>query len=270
MEPKPQATASSAPEPLANLTRRALGDDVAELLRREIMRGTFPPGSHLRETELATALQVSRGPVRDALLQLEHEGLVMRRRNRGAVVVRLSRDDLEEVYELRLLLEQFAMGRAALHAVENDLIQMEKAISDFERVLVENVSVHAASEIDLAFHDLVYRAAHNERLFRFWSDLRPQVYIFLLARQYTHASDFPEIMIDGHRSLFEAIRSRDSERAEKVAAEHVHASYLRVIEGYTREEQNPSTTSDLGGLERSILEHRLSSPDRDGASWPKA
>src|SRR5947207_7179212 len=72
--------------------------------REAILRGDFAPGERLREVEIAARHDVSRGPVREALLQLEQEGLVILRRNRGAVVARMSRADLEEVYSLRLAL----------------------------------------------------------------------------------------------------------------------------------------------------------------------
>src|SRR5579871_2022414 len=74
-----------------------LSDEVVDRLRESILRGHFAPGDRLREEQLAEALGVSRGPIRNALVQLEREGLAVRRPNRGAVVAELSRGDLEEV-----------------------------------------------------------------------------------------------------------------------------------------------------------------------------
>ena len=98
-----------------------LSDEVVDRLREAILRGLFAPGDRLREEQLAEALGVSRGPIRNALLQLEREGMVMRRRNRGAIVARLSRVDLEEVYSLRLAIEPVACAWAARNANERDL-----------------------------------------------------------------------------------------------------------------------------------------------------
>src|SRR5512147_2302861 len=86
-----------------------LFQEVADRLREAILQGRFRPGERLREAELATMLEVSRGPVREALTRLEHEGLVTTRRNRGATVSRLSKEDEEEVRSLRLTLERLAV-----------------------------------------------------------------------------------------------------------------------------------------------------------------
>src|SRR6185503_14103153 len=97
-----------------------LADSIRGRLRDAILTGGFAPGEHLREVEIAAKYDVSRGPVREALLQLEREGLVLLRRNRGAVVARLSRADLDEVYSLRLALERLAVVEAARHGTEAD------------------------------------------------------------------------------------------------------------------------------------------------------
>src|SRR5262245_51294874 len=88
--------------PLTPAVSPSLAETAANALRESIAQGTFAPGQHLREAELAEALQVSRGPVREALVQLEREGLVVLRRHRGAEVAQLSLTDIEEVYTLRL------------------------------------------------------------------------------------------------------------------------------------------------------------------------
>src|ERR1700694_4324682 len=103
----------SSPINAVDLARSAsLAHSIRSRLREAILRGDFASGAHLREVEIAERYQVSRGPVREALAQLEQEGLVILRRNRGAVVARLSRTDLEEVYSLRLALERVATARA--------------------------------------------------------------------------------------------------------------------------------------------------------------
>src|SRR3954451_14400347 len=115
---------SMPPRPLSPTVKRSLADDVVDRLRDAIFHGSFKPGEALREEQLAAMLDVSRGPVREALVQLEREGLVLVRRHRGATVARLSRGDLEEVYSLRLALERLAIQRAARLATERDFVAM--------------------------------------------------------------------------------------------------------------------------------------------------
>jgi DNA-binding GntR family transcriptional regulator len=222
---------------LAPAQSKALADDVVDRLRRAILQGTFRPGVHLREEELAAALQVSRSPVREALLQLEREGLVLRRRHRGAMVTRLSRRDLDEVYSLRLALERLALRWATANASTEDCDRMDAAVVAIGDSIAPDISVQEAARIDLEFHDLVYQAARHERLYRTWSELRPQVHLFLLARNYVANPEFRQVMIDGHRSLVDAIRARNEDGADRIAEAHVRASYARVAESYDADER---------------------------------
>jgi DNA-binding GntR family transcriptional regulator len=210
---------------------KALADTVAERLRDTIFSGQLAPGDRLREEQLAGALDVSRGPIRDALLQLEREGLVVRRRNRGAVVASLSRADLEEVFSLRLAIEPVVCTWAARNSGEDDWAEMQERIDAFAQ-LDTSTTLHEAAETDLQFHDVVYRASGHRRVLRLWQDLRPQVYIFMLARTYVQDADFAGIMVRSHGQLLDAIRNRDESLVQRVAAEHVETSYRRVIAGF--------------------------------------
>jgi DNA-binding GntR family transcriptional regulator len=226
---------------IATLTppnKGALANAVVERLRQTILEGHVAPGEPLREEHLAAALDVSRGPVREALLQLEREGLVIRRPHRGAVVARLSRRDLEEVFSLRLALERLAFQWAARRATEGVVALMEEAVRIQARQLPGNVSRQSAAQLDLEFHDLVYEAARHERLHRFWSNLRPQVHIFLLSRDYVGTPDFADIMVRSHTLVIDVIRAGEPERAEKVAEDHVRTSYKRVVSSYETDDDD--------------------------------
>jgi DNA-binding GntR family transcriptional regulator len=236
----PDATALLAPA-----AGVLLSDEVVNRLREAILGGLFAPGDRLREEQLAEALEVSRGPIRNALVQLEREGMVQRRRNRGAIVARLSRTDLEEVYSLRLAIEPVACGWAARNANDRDLTDMQSIIHSYESRLTRRVSVEGAAEADLSFHDIVYRAACHRRLMRMWEDLRPQVYVFLLAREYVRTREFREIMITNHSAIRAAISSGDQVRARAVALEHVETSYGRVLGVYEHDEGERSESAGV-------------------------
>jgi DNA-binding GntR family transcriptional regulator len=222
------APASSTASVLTPTSPVHLSDTVTERLRRTIVEGRFSPGDRLREERLAEALDVSRGPIRDALRELEREGLVVRRRNRGAIVASLSRADVEEVYSLRLAIEPLVCAWGARNASEQDWLEMGAVIAAYSQ-LTTTTTPHEAADADLRFHDVVYRAAGHRRVQRLWQDLRPQVYIFLLARKYVGTPEFREIMIANHESILSAMRDRDAEAARRLAMDHVEASYRRVI-----------------------------------------
>jgi DNA-binding GntR family transcriptional regulator len=211
-----------------------LADDVVDRLRDAIFHGSFKPGEALREEQLAAMLDVSRGPVREALVQLEREGLVIVRRHRGATVARLSRSDIEDVYSLRLALERLAVQRATRYANAEDFRAMEAVLLAFDEALAGGPSEKEVAELDVRFHDLIYQAARHQRLYDCWANLKSQIYIFLLSRNVADP-DFREITVKAHADLLAAIRTRDEARATTEIEDHLRGAYDRVVRGYTDE-----------------------------------
>ena len=174
---------------------------------------------------------MSRGPIREALTRLEHEGLVINRPNGRAFVARLSRDDLDEVYTLRRVLESLAVACACQKATPADLAEMQAILDDMRTRIEQGISEQEAAELDLRFHDVLYRSSGNQRLLTFWTTLRPQIYIFLLSRNVAN-SDFRESVVRGHRDILDAISDRDAARAQAVIEGHLGFAYSRVIGSY--------------------------------------
>jgi DNA-binding GntR family transcriptional regulator len=213
----------------------SLAASIRGRLREAILKGDFAPGAHLREVEIAARYQVSRGPVREALLQLEQEGLVLLRRNRGAIVARLSRADLEEVYSLRLALERLAVANAARLGTEADFAALDAILHEFRGTdSSQPLTEQEAADQDVRFHDAVYRAAHHERLYAAWSSIRSQVYVLLLGRNVA-GPDFREDTYFGHLELAYLIRARDQARVVTAIENHLRASYARVLASYPDE-----------------------------------
>jgi DNA-binding GntR family transcriptional regulator len=235
MESEPRV--SAPPPQLTPAVKRSLADDVVDRLRDAIFHGSYKPGEPLREEQLAAMLDVSRGPVREALVQLEREGLVIVRRHRGATVARLSRSDLDEVYSLRLALERLAMQRAAHNATERDFAALEAVLADFDAALARGPSEKQIAELDVRFHDLIYQAAHHQRLYDSWSNLKSQIYIFLLSRNVANP-DFREVTVKSHADLLEALRARDEARATTEIEAHLRGAYDRVVLSYSPAEDD--------------------------------
>jgi DNA-binding GntR family transcriptional regulator len=221
--------------PLTPTVKRSLADDVVDRLRDAIFHGSFKPGEALREEQLAAMLDVSRGPVREALVQLEREGLVLVRRHRGATVARLSRSDLEDVYSLRLALERLAIQRATRYATDLDFAAMEAVLTAFDVAPSRGPSEKDVAELDVRFHDLIYQAARHQRLYDCWANLKSQIYIFLLSRNVVDP-DFRDITVKSHAALLEAIRMRDEARATTEIEDHLRGAYDRVVRAYSAAE----------------------------------
>ena len=216
--------------PLTPAVKRSLADDVTDRLRDAILFGGFKPGEPLREEQLAASLDVSRGPVREALVQLEREGLVIVRRHRGATVARLSRPDADEVYSLRLALERLAVQRAVRSATDADFLALEEVIGAFQAAFEREPTEQEIAGLDVRFHDLIYRAARHQRLYDCWANLRSQIFLFLLSRNIANP-DFREVTVQSHQDLLDALRSRDEARAAQEIELHLLGAYQRVMQG---------------------------------------
>jgi DNA-binding GntR family transcriptional regulator len=212
--------------------RKLLGDDVAERLREAILHGELRGGQHLREEELAERLQVSRGPVRDAFVVLEREGLVRSSRHRGVTVVELTLDDLHEIYTLRAALEPLAVSLAIERGTESDLADIEAALAEFTDALSPRMNERTAAGLDVRFHDAIYRAAQHERLYSAWSHLRMPAYWFMLSRNVTSAQWRAETA-DGHTRIVATIRAGDAEAAREATSEHIRTGFTRIEASFT-------------------------------------
>lgn len=207
--------------------KRSLADDVSDRLREAIMRGQFAPGQRLREEWIAATMDVSRGPVREALALLERENLVVVRRNRGAIVAHLTRQDLDEVYSLRLAIERLAVRWAADRATEEDFDRIESVLDEFTTALEGPIGEQEAAELDVRYHDAIYLAAHHQRLYGSWSSLRSQVQVFLLRRNIANP-DWRPMMMSGHQEILETLRARDADAAERRISAHLAAANDRI------------------------------------------
>ncbi|MQS15635.1 GntR family transcriptional regulator [Streptomyces kaniharaensis] len=196
--------------------RRGLADEVADRIREAIFNGAYAPGVQLREVELSEAMDVSRGPVREALRLLEREGLVRVAWHRGAVVTTLSAEDVAELESLRGALEGLAVERITALASAEAFAALENAAGLMERA----ADGHEMARLDIAFHDAVFAAARHRRLAEAWQAIRCQVHLFLLTRIDRDAAGYLAHVPDEHRGLVAALRSRDVRNALDLFAAH--------------------------------------------------
>jgi DNA-binding GntR family transcriptional regulator len=211
---------------MAPARRRGMADEVTDRIREAIFAGIYPPGAALREVELAGVLEVSRGPVREALLHLESEGLVQNQWHRGATVTTLSTSDAVELDSLRGALERLAVERLAVYATEADFEAVDRVVAQMARA----DDKHATVRLDIAFHDAVYAAAHHNRLEAAWRAIRSQVHLFLLMRIRRSDEDYAAHISAEHAELAEVLRTRETERALPLFAEHRRHAFEILIE----------------------------------------
>jgi DNA-binding GntR family transcriptional regulator len=188
------------------------------VIRQAIVDGRLPPGRRLKEEELARELGMSRTPIREALLMLESEGLVESIPRRGATVRTYAVGDLDDVYQLRALLEGYAARRAASRISAEDLDRLDGSCDRFDRLGAEEDVLDLVKE-NLLFHSVILEAAQSARLSGL---VRSVIEIPLVYKSfYWYSAEQTLISQHYHRRLAHVLRARDAERAELIMKEHV-------------------------------------------------
>ena len=162
---------------------KPLRDIVFETLRDAIINQVLKPGERLMEIQLADEMGVSRTPVREAIRKLELEGLVVMVPRKGAYVAGISMKDIHEVFELRSALEGLAATLAASRITPEELEEMERQVVKEAEETEEGTLANIVS-IDTTFHDMLYQAAHNQRLVQFINILQEQLQRFQIGRAH--------------------------------------------------------------------------------------
>ncbi|MFA1545303.1 GntR family transcriptional regulator [Actinomadura chokoriensis] len=209
-------------------------DRVYARLRADILDGVHPPGGRLGEAELAGQTGSSRTPVREALRRLEVEGLVEVLPHRGARVPDLTPEDLEEIYDLRMLLEGAAARRAATRITPKDVDRMDELCGLMERSAApgDGQDLDRIAELNAEFHGIVRAAAASVRLV---SMLNAVVQLPLVTRTFhRYSPDDLARSAAHHRELAAALRAADGTWAESVMRAHVLAAKAVLLRAVDR------------------------------------
>jgi DNA-binding GntR family transcriptional regulator len=144
------------------LGHRTLSAAIVEQLRRDILDGTYPAGAQLRQDALAASFEVSRIPVREALFQLEAEGLVLIEPHKGAIVSAFSLEEIDDVFDLRVLLEPRLLAQSAPLLTAQDFAQASTLDADFKRAIATQ-DVAQWGQLNARYHLALYKHARQPR-----------------------------------------------------------------------------------------------------------
>lgn len=209
---------------------------VYTMLKDEICTGVFPSGHRLQETELAGRYAVSRSPVREALRLLAAEGLVEEMPNRGAFVRAFTQRDIEEIYELRLLLESYAIDLLTAAITQEGADILLSILSNLE-LAYGRQDLSGYIQLDTQLHSTLIQLCGNSLLADLYSRLTNQIARF---RQNSLTSeDRSRESVDEHRDLVRAIVSGKAEEAKQVNATHLRLAKEKVVEREKRTGENP-------------------------------
>ena len=192
---------------------------VYEKLKTAILSGRLSPKERLAEEHLAETLGVSRTPVREALYKLEAEGLIRPLKTRGFIVSGDSREEMEELFEIRAILEGYALSIISERISEESLSQLNEFI-DKAQAALEAGKMGDVFRWNTRFHDHLHElVTDTPRLYRMIVDMRKQV---LRHRKVTlQSTEGAQRTLDGHRKILLALQLKDAELCEKTMREHI-------------------------------------------------
>jgi len=211
----------------AKITRKTLTASVVDILREKIISNEIKGGAPLRQDALATQLGVSRIPIREALLQLEAEGLVQFSPHKGAVATEVSAGAIDELFGLRAILECDILDRAMPKMTESDLNESASALKEFDELLIPGADINRWGGLNWKFHKSLYLPAGRERTMNIIGQLHTNSDRYL-RMQIQVDEDFSRAEQD-HHDLLEMCRKRDTRAARKCLKEHILTTGKKLI-----------------------------------------
>lgn len=205
-----------AGSPIA-IGRVSTTEAIVRELRAQILDGTLPAGTHLREVELSERLGVSRQSLRAALAELTFRGLLHREPHRGVHVPTLTRSDVRDIYDMRRVIEGEAVRRVALDRDPARLAGIEAVVEALEQ-LPDDVSWSAVAEADVAIHRAVVEAAGSQRLLRAADLFTAEMLLIVVPAQHYMR---PSAMAVEHRELLDILRAGDPDVARARFERHL-------------------------------------------------
>lgn len=199
---------------------------IASILKKALFSGEYKSGDELSLTEIAEKLGVSRTPVREAFQQLESEGLIKLRMNKGAIVNPIDEKYIRDHYEMRMLLE----SEAAYRAAKNGLPDVDKLLDKLYKIRdnMENISTPDYEDLNLEVHSAIWTAADNDRLYKFLTMLWNGPSIGFLNPKLDHYKK----STDEHIAILEAIKNGNSNEAKKMMEVHTERSMNNILKNF--------------------------------------
>ncbi len=211
-------------------------EKVYQHLKSSVLAGLFDPGERLTEENLAKKLKVSRTPVREALHKLESEGLIKPRKKRGFVASRDSKEEVEELLELRAVLEGYALRVISEKISEETLEELHGLVEKAEDALRRN-RIDEVFRRNTQFHDRLHELVRDRhRLHDLIVDMRR--YVLRYRKDTLQYPDGGKRAIEGHRKILLALKLRDAELCERIMRDHIREAKedaLQTLFGRTQE-----------------------------------
>jgi DNA-binding GntR family transcriptional regulator len=195
---------------------------VVQRLREAILSGRYKPGDRLNESQLAREFDISRIPIREALIQLQEYGLVMNHERRGMFVTLLSEEDVQRINSLRIILEAEALKLARINMTPETAAELSELV---ERMEAWQGSLFDAAALDLEFHRAVWRASNNPYLAKTLDSLATSLFAHKALEHTTY--EIRKWRINHHRELLDILLGNTDQDAQAAMLTHLRMGYDR-------------------------------------------
>ncbi|AHM56568.1 hypothetical protein EAL2_c12730 [Peptoclostridium acidaminophilum DSM 3953] len=206
--------------------KSSLSSKIFNVLRDNILEGKYAHDEKLIEVKLAQELGVSRTPVREALKQLELEGLVENIPNKGVVVKGISKQDISDIYAIRLAIEGIAV-EWAMERMSDEDVEKLKEIYELMEFYTLKKDYLKISELNTQFHEVIYKATKSRYLEQVLKDF--QYYIKTTRNKSLRTPGRLESALEEHREILDAFIARDPQKARAVLENHIDVSKLNAL-----------------------------------------
>jgi len=198
--------------------RKSLREIVYESLKKSILHGKLKAGQRLIEETLAHQIGISRTPIREAFHKLERDDLVSRLPKGGFAVREFTKEDVEEIFGIRIALESYAAYLATIHITEDKISVLAQKAEESEKAL-ERGEGEKAVQLYTEFHDLLYKSCKSKKLLEMINNFRDYFYRYRSALLHTPTGF--QISISDHRQMIEAMRKKDPKLVENLVRSHL-------------------------------------------------
>lgn len=214
------------------MTYGSLGNKIYGILRDRILNEEYKKGDKLNELTLSKELGLSRTPVREALKQLELEGLVESIPNKGVYVLGFSPRDLDDMFELRILLEGLAV-ELAIDRIDNDVLSKLRELLELMEFYTLKRDKDKLNQFNVLFHETIYQGTDSMYLEQLLSDVH--YYVSVTSKNSISHVERMESSLAEHREILDAIEAKDKTAAKNIIQKHIRKTQMIVRKYYANQ-----------------------------------
>lgn len=229
----------AAPERLFVLEGRPTAQLIADQLREQIVQGTFRPGQQINESVMASQLNTSRGPLREALQRLCQEGILVSHRNRGVFVLELETEDIKEIYAVRESVES-AAANTLLDGSQERIKDTCEELKEIVGEMAKQIAVsdwQALARLDMQFHTSFVAGTGNSRLIRIYKTLAAESRMCILNLEVSYPR--VDVLVEEHQNLLDLLEAGDRKGLLKAIKRHME----KAVEDLTGTQQDNQVTA---------------------------